>query len=88
MDPHCFDAHVDTARVLRERDQPGDLPLARMHLRAAVAAEADRYPAWHELGLVQQQQGQAVEAERSLRTAAALAITSPVLTWSELTRTF
>ncbi len=88
LDPCCSDAHIDTARVLRQRSTAEGLTLAHMHLRAAIAAEADRYAAWQELGLVQQQQGQPVEAERSLRTAAALAVTSPVLSWSELTRTF
>ena len=88
MDPCCSDAHIDTARLLRQRATPEDLTLAHMHLRAAIAAEADRYAAWQELGLVQQQQGALIDAERSLRTAAALAVTSPVLSWSELTRTF
>ena len=88
MDPCCTDAHIDTARVLRQRGNADDLSLAHMHLRAAIAAEADRYAAWQELGFVQQQQREPVEAERSLRTAAALAVTSPVLTWSELTRSF
>ena len=88
IDPYCTDAHINTARVLRQSGSPDDLSLAHVHLRAAIAAEADRYAAWQELGLVQQQQGQRIDAERSLRTAAALAVTSPVLTWSELTRSF
>ena len=88
MDPFCSDARIDTARVLRQRSGAEDLALAHVHLRAAITAEADRYAAWQELGLVQQQLGQLADAERSLRTAAALAVTSPVLSWSELTRTF
>ena len=88
VDPHYAKAAIDMGSALRLRNGPEDLAQAAMHLRGAIAAEADRYEAWHELGLVQQRLGRSAEAERSLRTAAGLAVTCPVLTWDKLPRWF